>query len=135
MACSSTSYTPFCVFWHSIDYDDFDANKLNISQIHILNVLFQGNFFGSLQHLEGSRWYVLHLKSGEEAAEVKGIIGEPVVGYPTAHLANHRHVVVDAGYDKVRQFYPHASVTHGNDGVKDWLQMASINALIDVVRE
>ena len=72
-----------------------------------------------------SRRNVLHLEAREETAEVQGIVGKAVACYPLAHLANHLYVIVDAGDDEVRQFYPHACIAHGENGVEHWLQMAS----------
>ena len=49
---------------------------------------------------------MLHLVAGEETAEVQGLVGKVVVDYPTAHAANHLHVVVDGGDEKIGEFYP-----------------------------
>ena len=88
-----------------------------------------------LKGMDGSRRNVLHSIAWEEAAEVQGMVGKAVVSYPTAHFANHLHVVVDVGDDKVGEFYPHPGITHGEDGVEDGLQMTAADALIDVVAE
>ena len=78
---------------------------------------------------------MLHLITWKETAEVQGMVGKAVVSYPTAHFANHLHVVVDVGDDKVGEFYPYTSITHGEDGVEHGLQVAPADALVDVVAE
>lgn len=81
------------------------------------------------------RWNVPHFIVWEEPAQMQGMVGHAVVDYPAAHLANYGHVVVQTRNDEVRQFYPHASVVHGEDGVKDGLQMSAAVALVNVVAE
>ena len=90
---------------------------------------------GFLQGMKGCGWQMLHLVAGEETAEVQGLVGKVVVDYPTAHAANHLHVVVDGGNEEVGEFYPYACIAHRKNGVEYGLQMAAADALIDVVTE
>ena len=61
--------------------------------------------------------------------------GEVVVGKPTAHLADHLQLVVDAENQEVGEFYPHAGIAHGEDGVEDGLEVAAADFPVDVVVE
>ena len=56
-----------------------------------------------------------------------------VVHYPTAHLANHAHIIVDAGDDKVGELYPYAGITHGEDGVEHGLEVSAADTLVDII--
>jgi len=87
----------------------------------MLDAFFNGDLLGFLQRVDGCRRNVLHLVAREETAEVQGIVGEAIAGYPLAHPTNYRHVIVDARDDEVRQFYPHASIAHRENGVEHWL--------------
>lgn len=78
---------------------------------------------------------MLHLIARKETAEMERGGSEAIVDEPTAHLANHVHIVVDGGDDEVREFYPDAGIPHGKDGVEDWLQMATTEMLINRVAE
>lgn len=60
----------------------------------MLDTFFEGDGLGFLQRMDGSRWYVFHLITGENASTV-----------------------------------------HGKDGVEDWLEMTTTDALIDIIRE
>ena len=85
--------------------------------------------------MEGCRRDVLHLVAGKEAAEVEWGFGEVVVSEPTAHLADHLQLVVDARNQEVGEFYPHAGIAHGEDGVEDGLEVAAADFPVDVVVE
>ena len=99
----------------------------------MLDTLFNGNSLGFLQRMDGSRRNVLHLISWEETAEVQGIVCKAVIHYPAAHLANHRHVIVHTRDDEIRQFNPHTCFLHSQDGIEDWLQVATADLLIDII--
>ena len=62
----------------------------------MFDAFFESNLLGFLQRMEGSRCHFFHLVTREEAAEVQGIVGKAIVCYPTAHLANHCHIIVYA---------------------------------------
>ena len=80
-------------------------------------------------------WRVGEFVAGEEATEMKGSVGKVVVGEPTAHLADHVHIVIDAGNDEVGELDPDAGLLHGEDGVEDGLQMAAADTMVDIVAE
>ena len=101
----------------------------------MLDAFFDGYCFGLLQSMNGRWRNVLHLEAWEETAEVQGIVCKTIVGYPAAHLANHRHVIVEARDDEIRQFNPYTGVLHGQNSVEDWLQVATADFLIDIVAE
>ena len=61
------------------------------------------------------------------------MVGEFVVHYPAAHLADHQPVVVHLGDKEIRQFYPYPRIAHRQDGVEDWLQMTATHLHVDVV--
>ena len=90
---------------------------------------------GSAKGMKGSGRQVEHAVSGEETAEVQGLVGKAVVDQPATHATNHLHVVVDLRDDEVGELYPHASIAHGEDGVEDGLQVAPANALVDIIAE
>ena len=58
-----------------------------------------------------------------------------VVCEPSAHLTNHLQIVIDAWDNKVGEFYPHAGIPHGEDGVKHRLEMSAADTLIDIIAE
>ena len=95
----------------------------------------EGGLAGGAKGMEGCGQQVVHAVAGEETAEVEGLVGKAVVDEPAAHAANHLHVVVDGGDDEIGELYPHAGIVHGEDGVEDGLQVASADALVDVVAE
>ena len=64
---------------------------------------------------------------------MQGIVGKTIVHYPSTHLANHRHVIVNTRDDEVRQFNPYACFPHSQDGVENWLQMTTTDLLIDII--
>jgi hypothetical protein len=64
---------------------------------------------------------------------VEWSVGKTMGNEPLAHLADHVHVVVDGGDDEVGDLYPYTCLLHGEDGVEDGLQMATTDALVDVV--
>ena len=101
----------------------------------MLDAFFLSDVLSRLECLEGRGWNVLHFVAREEAAEMEWGGGEVVVGKPTAHLANHVHIVVDGWNDEVGDFYPYTCIAHGEDGVEDRLEMPATDALIDGVAE
>ncbi len=99
----------------------------------MLDALFFGHLLCLLQRLQGCRWDVVHLVAREESAKVQGAVGESAADHPAAHLANHLYMVVQARDDEIREFYPHAGIAHGKDGVEDGLQMSAADLHVDVV--
>ena len=101
----------------------------------MLDAFFEGYFLRSLQSVERRRWDVLQLVAWKEPAEVQGIVGKTIVRYPSAHLANHRHVVINGGDDEVGQLDPHTGFLHGKYGVEHGLQVTAIDATIALFGE
>ena len=90
---------------------------------------------GGTECMDGRWGNVLHLKAGEEAAEVERGIGKTVIDEPAAHLTNHIHIIIDTRDDEVGEFYPDSGIAHGKDGVEHGLQVSAADAPVDVVAE
>lgn len=101
----------------------------------MFDAFIDGNCLGLLQREDGGRRNVQHLIAREETAEMQGIVGKPVADDPLTHPSNHLHIIVHTRDDKVRQFYPHTGIAHGDNGVKDGLQVATTDLHVDVVGE
>lgn len=71
----------------------------------------------------------MHLVAREETTEMKWCVGKVIVFKPTTHPTNHIHIVIDTRNHKIREFYPHASIPHSEDGVKYWLKMPATDSL------
>ena len=94
-----------------------------------------GDALGSAERGEGGRRRVGELVAGEEAAEVEWGVGKVVVGEPTAHLADHVHIVVNIWNDEVGKLYPHTGIAHSENGVEHGLQMAAADSVVDGIAE
>jgi hypothetical protein len=101
----------------------------------VFDTLFLGDALGGAERGERGRRCVKKSVAWEETAEVEGGVGEVVAGEPTAHLAYHVHIVIDARNDEVGELYPHARIAHSEDGVEDGLQTAAANFVVDGVSE
>ena len=101
----------------------------------MLNAFFLSDALGGAERGGRRLWCVEKTVAGEETREVKWGIGQLVVDEPTAHLADHVHIIVDIRDDKVGDLDPHASLLHGEDGVEDGLQMAAADTMVDIVAE
>jgi len=90
---------------------------------------------GLFQRMEGCRWCVLHLEAWEETTEMQGAVGKVVICHPSAHLANHLHIVVHPWDDEIRQFYSYTCIAHGQNGVENGLEMPAAYTLVDIIAE
>jgi hypothetical protein len=99
------------------------------------DTLLFSNLLGSTEGMHGCGLKVVHLVAREESREMEWGVRKAMGNEPLAHLANHIHIVVDARNHKVGDFYPHACLLHGEDGVEHRLQMATTDALVDIVAE
>ena len=113
----------------------FSPVSLHITQIHILDASINGDALGFLQRGNGCWREVLHLVAWEETAEVERSRSEAIGDEPLAHPSYHGHIVINGRYDEVRQFYPHTSIPHGEDGVENRLKVTATNTLVDFVAE
>ena len=94
-----------------------------------------GDTLGLSQGLDGCRLQIAHLVTGEESAEMQGRFFETVVVQPLAHPADHLHIIIHPRDHEVRQFDPHASITHGEDSLQHRFEMPATHPLVDVVAE
>lgn len=99
------------------------------------DAVVEGDFAGLSQGADGRGRGVVHAVTWEETAEMERNVKQLVVGHPTAEGVYAISGVVDAWYDQVGEFYPHASVAHGKNGIKHGLQRASAHPTIDIVAE
>ena len=99
------------------------------------DALLLSNLLGSTEGMDGCGLKVVHLIAREEAREMEWGVSKTMGNEPLAHLADHIEVVVDARDHEVGDFYPHTCLFHGEDGVEHRLQMATTDALVDVVAE
>ena len=99
------------------------------------DALLLSNLLGSTEGMDGCGLKVVHLVAREESREMEWGVSKAMGNEPLAHLANHIHIVVDARDHEVGDFYPHACLLHGEDSVEHRLQMATTDALVDVVAE
>ena len=99
------------------------------------DALLLSNLLGSTEGMDGCGLKVVHLVPREEARKMEWGVSKAMGNEPLAHLANHIHIVVDARDHEVGDFYPHTCLFHGEDGVEHRLQMATTDALVDIVAE
>ena len=99
------------------------------------DALLLSNLLGSTEGMDGCGLKVVHLIAREESRKMEWGVSKTMGNEPLAHLANHIHIVVDARNHEVGDFYPHTCLFHGEDGVEHRLQMATTDALVDIVAE
>lgn len=101
----------------------------------MLDAFVEGDALSGFQGGKRCRRQVLHPIAWEEPAEMEGCMGQTMSHQPLTHLPDHLHIVVNGGNEEVGQFYPHASLLHGEDGVEHWGEMPSTDSLVDVIAE
>ena len=85
--------------------------------------------------MDGCGLKVVHLIAREESRKMEWGVSKTMGNEPLAHLADHIHIVVDARDHEVGDFYPHTCLLRGEDSVEHRLQMATTDALVDIVAE
>jgi hypothetical protein len=108
---------------------------LYIPKIYMFDAFIEGDTLGCFQGGKGCGRQVLHLIAWEEPAEMERCMAQTMSHQPLTHLPNHIHIVVNGGNEEVGQFYPHASLLHGEDGVEHWGEMPSTDSLVDLIAE
>ena len=99
------------------------------------DALLLSNLLGSTEGMDGCGLKVVHLIAREESRKMEWGVRKTMGNEPLAHLTDHVHIVVDSWDNEVGEFYPHASLLHGEDGVEDGLQMTTTDPLVDIVAE
>lgn len=101
----------------------------------MFDAFVEGDTLGCFQGGKGCRRQVMHLIAWEEPAEMERCMAQTMSHQPLTHLPDHIPIVVNGRNQEVCQFYPHASLLHGEDGVEHWGEMPSTDPLVDLIAE